>query len=1411
MNICSYAEAADISALNFYGDLLGKVIPDGSVVNADNELIGRITADGFVLDNQNELVGGIVPNGIAVSYNNSILGKVNNDGSVTSLNDNLVGKVLPNGLVVNDNYDILGAVVSPGLVYDDRGRIVGRVAGDGKFYNLPGENAGFVTASGYVYTLQGAEKKITLAGKLITSKIVTTANGRFLGSITPDGKVIDLKKNIIGNIHANGFVYDKENIAIGQTVKNGYAFGTDGTYLGVVAYNGDVINRGEKIGTAVLGGRVTNKEGEVIGFSVNMDATANDLKGKYLGRLGDNGNIFKGRNIVGRIGASGNVIDNTGKVIGIINKTGPVFDYLGTLKANAAINGKVVSLEGVEQGYLQGNTAFDRNGKIIGKTNENRLNFDNGNNFIGISGINSRFENEGKTYITAPTGYVFNEKGELAGYNFAFADIIAPNGNTLSYTSADGKSENKSLNEIARLTGYGFFIDKNNKPLGAVSKAGYVTDFFGNSVGTLNRENLVINDKNNIFAKVLPEGNVISSNGKLLQNNARFSGADVSVYINGDYLGVNNLLGQVNNADSQVGKISSGKYVVDNMGALLGTVVAYGAIISPKCEFLGVVSDTGEARTTKDAYLGMILANGQVAGETEEIIGYVVSPHIVNGQNGNNIGFLTPAGTALNYNNQNLGCVDVNGFVRNAEKEIVGQAIPYVKVMGFDNKIVGYTNFSGNIADLSGKQLAMVGLDGNINNAAGENVGVLFRYTVAFDENNIYLGRVTPEGTVIADDGKTLGTVNYNGQVITKNGQKGFALFDLYAYDDKGNTIGYISKNGRVHSIMGDVKGRIYQGFVLDKKQNLIGRGSRDYYIRNNNGQVIGFLNLDGSVTDIKNIEIGRLDENNGDIIDAGGDIIAKADPLQYYHRISEIKNVPEIAQKSEIEQEPEKTTEPETETDTENQNNSEEQEKETPFMLGDDQPYIVGIAISPDGQYLGDVYSDTSVKGKDGENIGTHKQDGSIVDKDGKTIGRFDGKKASGASRAPSAKWYHEQMTKGVVVDPYSIGNSPTNVGPGGGIGPGGRYNPQRAAILAQMHEERRQGMQAVVISSDYDPSGRDGWDNDWGIMRSVSSLRVDMRNMITEDKPIPAVLARSVISLGEAPVTAIVERNIYGDSGRNVIIPAGSRVIGRLEDGDGEGNSRFDRSSGGVKLEIEWTRIIRPDGIAFVLNRLPLTGDAQGRGGGALGYVDEQLVKKYTLPIISTLAASAVTYMIAADEDSTGEVETSKQQAASDAREQFMNKMDEILQEIIESKEQIVPVTYVPAGTRIIIYPQTDLWLRTAKDIDRGIKTTYSTESRGGDPLIDESAENNEYNNSQGGGRQTVLGNKAPNNNNAPNNGGTSLISEEPAAQNQNAQRKNSALPPPAADGSGMNMPEEESSDDGDLWDENEDWMSE
>ena len=75
----SVASAQEITAIDFNGDLIGKVIPDGKVVSFENQLIGNITADSLIVNFEGSLIGGVVPKGIAIGNDNRLLGKVNND------------------------------------------------------------------------------------------------------------------------------------------------------------------------------------------------------------------------------------------------------------------------------------------------------------------------------------------------------------------------------------------------------------------------------------------------------------------------------------------------------------------------------------------------------------------------------------------------------------------------------------------------------------------------------------------------------------------------------------------------------------------------------------------------------------------------------------------------------------------------------------------------------------------------------------------------------------------------------------------------------------------------------------------------------------------------------------------------------------------------------------------------------------------------------------------------------------------------------------------------------------------------------------------------------------------------------------------------------------------------------------
>lgn len=63
----SVASAQEITAIDFNGDLIGKVIPDGKVVSFENQLIGNITADSLIVNFEGSLIGGVVPKGIAMA------------------------------------------------------------------------------------------------------------------------------------------------------------------------------------------------------------------------------------------------------------------------------------------------------------------------------------------------------------------------------------------------------------------------------------------------------------------------------------------------------------------------------------------------------------------------------------------------------------------------------------------------------------------------------------------------------------------------------------------------------------------------------------------------------------------------------------------------------------------------------------------------------------------------------------------------------------------------------------------------------------------------------------------------------------------------------------------------------------------------------------------------------------------------------------------------------------------------------------------------------------------------------------------------------------------------------------------------------------------------------------------------
>lgn len=1394
MFVASSVYANEITAIDFNGNIIGKVIPDGSVIGMQNNIIGKVTADSFIVDNTGGIIGGIVPQGVVIGNDNKVLGKVNNDGTVRLPTGKIIAKVLPNALVVDDSYNIIGSVLYPGLIYDDEGRTIGRLTGDGLYISMEGQNIGFVSTLGYAYRNNGTG--YSLDGRLMSSKMVISPSGEFIGSVAPGGKVTDFDNKIIGSIHANGYVYDENSKIIGKIVTGGYAFDNIGNYLGVVSYNGEVVVNGKVLGSLRADDKIVDTEQNVIGFYIDITATATDFKGNYLGRVLPEGKIAKARDIIGRVGAHGFVYNNDGKVMGQISYAGPVFDYLGNFVALALRNGTAVSTEGSLLGYVQGQYVYDNIGRMLGAKIGVAQVVNSANDVLGLSGVGSEFKSANVPYRISPYGYVYSSDSSVIGNILKLSALYKEDGTVSGYLGVNGQVEGIPVEKGVKINQFGMIVDPSDEILGYPIKTHYAVQENGSILGYLAENNTIVNDKFSVIAKVVPENKAVESSIDIKDNLmpvVGYTGKNyMAVGFNGNMLGYAQYDGQVLDFQRNVsGRVVENDMVLGVDKSVAGKLVGFSSVVSDNCSFLGIVSPKGDVRNTRDIVIGKILSNGQVVSETAVVNGFIPLVGTVIDFTGKNVGTVNIFGRVLNYANADMGCIKSNGRLYNNENVFKGSVVVPTSVINYENTIIGRVLSSGKVVDINNKIIGRVLPNGNVISLDGSKVlGMAFKYRFAFDRDNNFLGRINDNAEVISSDNKVLATVRYDGSVYSGRKEIGYALYDVYVYDEDGKAIGYLTKGGIVNGFSGNRLGQADRGFLVDKNYNLIGRGARDYFLRNSRQEIVGELLLNGEMVDNTQSVIGNL-LGNGEIRNKDGKLMAKAQYLQYYNvqKVASIKPAEQKETSIKIGELviPTPTSDIDAgendEDDIDNDSVSEEQGKQvlssskSKKVPGKYELKAIGIALTPDGNYLGDILQNNDVIDKLGNLVGKKMPDGLIIDNQGGLIGVEEVKNTSAEKMFVPSGSFGDGAA-------YGTGNQPKNLGPGGGYGAGERYDPVRAHILNETQNLRRSELAMGKISTNVSKEAFDGMQSSWkGVPRKLSSWRVDMSEMILADKPIPAVLSRTLMSGADSvPVTAIVERNIYAEVGRNIVIPAGSRVMGSMGSfgtGGGTGSA--------VRVNISWERLIRPDGSAFEFAAAQ-TGDAQGKAG-ALGYIDEQLLKKYTLPIVTQLLTDGSAFLMSAGENTSdgngGSTQDSASEAASDARQNFLTGMNQIFDQILENKTDIAAVAYVPAGTRLIIYPKVDLWIRTAARE----KEEAAEEASAPGPLISaaDTPETMGSDNlpkagggsaSGGGSRVEVYGGTSSNA--KPSGGG--LIDEEPAKPKRRPMPSYATTPPPS-----------------------------
>jgi type IV secretory pathway VirB10-like protein len=264
--------------------------------------------------------------------------------------------------------------------------------------------------------------------------------------------------------------------------------------------------------------------------------------------------------------------------------------------------------------------------------------------------------------------------------------------------------------------------------------------------------------------------------------------------------------------------------------------------------------------------------------------------------------------------------------------------------------------------------------------------------------------------------------------------------------------------------------------------------------------------------------------------------------------------------------------------------------------------------------------------------------------------------------------------------------------------VAPVAAPEPDNPALTAYLQNRTNLGGFSNQVSVGPQSPEVDSW-SEVGFARSMSTFPSDLTRVVTMDKPIPAVLKIGIDTRFSNRAIAQVERDIYGGEGRLIVIPRGSVVTGTV------GSSG---STGEEKVQISWTRIMRPDGAVFAIEAYG--GDAMGRPG-APADIDNRYLERYGMSLLTTVMNVGLTvgldgkqtvqnssggYSSGSGGTSYGGNAVVQQDARAVATQQANQYLQGVTNQLQQEGQQIAPIRTVPPGTRLTIFPNKDLFLK-------------------------------------------------------------------------------------------------------------------
>jgi len=199
------------------------------------------------------------------------------------------------------------------------------------------------------------------------------------------------------------------------------------------------------------------------------------------------------------------------------------------------------------------------------------------------------------------------------------------------------------------------------------------------------------------------------------------------------------------------------------------------------------------------------------------------------------------------------------------------------------------------------------------------------------------------------------------------------------------------------------------------------------------------------------------------------------------------------------------------------------------------------------------------------------------------------------------------------------------------------------------------------------------------------------DRSRTIAQGKLLSAILETAINTEFPGPVRGIITRDVYGEAGKEVLIPKGSRLYGTY-------SAEIKRGQG--RVNISWSRLLRPDGISLGIS---LSASDQSGRAGIPGEADNRyssLVANSLLASVLAVAGTAAAQQVMGGNTQTSTTINASQgttttfgNAGNQALADVTKTIIDIVTGIIKNTIDLNPVIRVPQGTRMTVIVNNDI----------------------------------------------------------------------------------------------------------------------